>query len=122
MCPWVLSFKLAPGRQIGGLSNPKEDEMPIVAVFEFPGESLDKYRKVFEVGGRPITHQPSRRSHICYEHDGGFTVVDVWEDEASFAAFGEVIGPATAEAGLDAKPRVHQLSAEISQTGEWTTY
>ena len=72
--------------------------MPIVAVFEFPGESLDKYRKVFEAAGPPITDQPMRLSHICYEHDGGFSVVDVWQDEASFAAFGEVIGPATARA------------------------
>ena len=96
--------------------------MPIVAVFEFPGEDIAKYRKVFEAGGTPITNQPSRLSHICYQHDGGFTVVDVWTDEASFAAFGEVIGPATMQAGLDAKPSVHRLEATISQSGEWTTY
>lgn len=96
--------------------------MPIVAVFEFPGESLDKYRKVFEVGGAPITDQPKRLSHVCYPNDGGFTVVDVWVDEASFAAFGEVIGPATAQAGLDARPMVHRLAASISQDGVWTTY
>lgn len=96
--------------------------MPIVAVFEFPGENLDKYRKVFEVGGAPITDQPQRLSHVCFTNDGGFTVVDVWADEASFAAFGEVIGPATAQAGLDAKPRVHKLEATISQGGVWTTY
>lgn len=96
--------------------------MPIVAVFEFPGESLDKYRKVFEVGGRPITDQPQRLSHVCYAVADGFTVVDVWADEASFAAFGEVIGPATAQAGLDAKPMVHKLEATITQEGVWTTY
>ena len=59
---------------------------------------------------------------MCYRTEGGFTVVDVWEDEASFAAFGEVIGPATAEAGLQAKPQVHPLEATISRDGEWTTY
>ena len=96
--------------------------MPIVDVFEFPGEDLAKYHKVFEVGGAPITDQPSRLSHICYAHDGGFTVVDVWADEASFAAFGEIIGPATVAAGLDAKPAVHPLHATISQDGFWTTY
>jgi hypothetical protein len=31
--------------------------MAIVAVFEFPTESVDKYEKVFEVGGKP-TDQP----------------------------------------------------------------
>ena len=56
--------------------------MPIVAVFEFPGEDVAKYHKVFEVGGAPILEQPDRLSHICYRTDGGWTVVDVWEDEA----------------------------------------
>ena len=96
--------------------------MPIVAVFEFPGEDVAKYHKVFEVGGRPITDQPKRLNHICYRTDGGFTVVDLWEDEASFAAFGEVIGPATAAAGLDAKPLVYALEGTITREGVWTTY
>ena len=30
--------------------------------------------------------------------------MDVWADEQSFAAFGQIIGPATQQAGLDAKP------------------
>ncbi len=96
--------------------------MPIVAVFEFPGEDVAKYHKVFEVGGDAITNQPKRASHVCYRTEGGFTVVDVWEDDASFAAFGEIIGPAAAKAGLDAKPLVHPLDATISQDGVWTTY
>jgi hypothetical protein len=96
--------------------------MPVVAVFEFPDEDIAKYHKVFEVGGKPITDQPQRLSHICYRTGDGFTVVDVWEDEAAFASFGAVIGPATAQAGLDAKPAVHPLEATISQAGIWTSY
>ena len=96
--------------------------MPIVAVFEFPGEDIAKYHKVFEVGGAPILEQPTRLSHVCYGTETGFTVVDVWEDEASFAAFGEIIGPATARAGLDAKPVVHHLEGTISQDGTRTRY
>lgn len=96
--------------------------MPIVAVFEFPGEDIAKYHKVFEVGGAPILDQPSRLSHMCYRTEGGFTVVDVWADEASFAAFGEIIGPATAAAGLDAKPVVHPLEGSIANDGTRTTY
>ena len=57
--------------------------MPIVTVFEFPGEDIAKYHKVFEAGGPAILEQPARVSHICYRTEGGFTVVDVWEDEAS---------------------------------------
>lgn len=96
--------------------------MPIVAVFEFPGEDLAKYREVFEAGGAAILDQPNRLGHICYRTDGGFTVIDVWQDEASFAAFGEVIGPATEQAGLDARPAVHVLAGSITQDGSQTTY
>ena len=67
--------------------------MPIVAVFEFPGEDIAKYHKVFEVGGAPILEQPKRMSHLCYRTDGGWTVVDVWEDEASFAALNVTVTP-----------------------------
>lgn len=96
--------------------------MPIVAVFEFPGEDIAKYHKVFEVGGAPILEQPQRLSHVCYVNDGGWTVVDVWQDEAAFASFGEVIGPAAAAAGLDAKPRVYPLEGTIAQDGTRTVY
>jgi len=95
--------------------------MPIVAVFDFPGQDIARYRKVFDAGPA-ILEQPKRLSHLCYRTDGGFTVIDVWEDEASFAAFGEVIGPATQRAGLDARPVVHPLAGSISQDGTLTTY
>lgn len=95
--------------------------MPIVAVFEFPGQDIAKYRKVFDAGSA-ILDQPNRLSHICYRTDTGFTVIDVWQDEASFAAFGEVIGPATQQAGLDARPVVRPLAGLISQDGTHTSY
>jgi hypothetical protein len=96
--------------------------MPVVAVFEFPGEDIAKYHKVFEVGGQPVLEQPARLSHVCYRTEGGFTVVDVWRDEASFAAFGEVIGPAAAGAGLQAKPVVHPVEGTVAQDGTRITY
>ena len=96
--------------------------MPIVAVFEFPGEDVAKYHKVFEVGGAAILEQPARMSHVCFRTESGWTVVDVWADEASFAAFGEVIGPATVHAGLNAKPLVYPLEGTIAQDGTRTTY
>ena len=92
--------------------------MAIVAVFEFPGESVDKYEKVFEVGGPAVFDQPNRLHHVCYETGSGFTVVDVWADEQSFAAFGEIIGPATQKAGLEAKPAVHEVQGLITQDGQ----
>jgi hypothetical protein len=89
----------------------------IVAVFEFPNEPVEKYEEVFEVGGAPITDQPKRLSHVCYGTENGFTVVDVWADEESFAAFGEIIGPAIAQVGIDGKPVIHPVVGLISQDG-----
>lgn len=93
--------------------------MPIVTLFEFPTESIDKYHKVFEVGDTDrIVNQPNRLHHVCYQTEHGFAVLDVWADEASFGAFGEIIGPATAKAGLDAQPRVYPVAGIVTQAGE----
>lgn len=86
-----------------------------------PARTSLKYHKVFEVGGLAILEQPSRLNHICYRDDG-WTVVDVWEDEASIAAFREVIGPATHQAWRDASPPSTLLEGTIAQDGTRTTY
>jgi len=96
--------------------------MPIAAVFEFPGQDLAQYRKVFEAGGSPIIDQAQRLFHVCYSDGDGFTVVDVWEDEGAFAAFGEIIGPATAAAGLDARPKVFVVAGMITHDGRYSAY
>jgi len=96
--------------------------MPSAVVFEFPGEDIAKYHKVFEAGGSAILEQPNRLSHICYRTDAGFNVIDVWDDEASFGAFGEIVGPALAQAGLDAKPSLHPLEGTIARDGTRTVY
>lgn len=91
--------------------------MTIAAVFEYPNESVDKYEKVFELGGPAVTNQPSRLHHVCYRTPSGFTVVDVWADEQSFAAFGEVIGAALQRAGLDIKPAVFPVQGIVTRDG-----
>jgi hypothetical protein len=91
--------------------------MAIAAVFDFTNEPVEKYEKVFEAGGPAITDQPKRISHVCYTTGQGFTVIDVWEDEASFAAFGQIIGPAAQRAGLDARPAVHPVAGLIDRQG-----
>lgn len=91
--------------------------MPIAAIFNFPGESIDKYEKVFEHGGSAIHDQPKRLAHVCYQTDDGFTVVDVWADEDAFGAFGEVIGPAIAQAGLEGRPDVRLVQGFMLADG-----
>lgn len=96
--------------------------MAIAVVFEFPGEPISKYHKVFELGGPAINEQPARFDHICYQTDDGFTVVDVWDDEESFQAFGPTIGPALAGAGLDPKPRIYRIEATMGADGKHVTH
>jgi hypothetical protein len=91
-------------------------------VFEFPNEDIAKYHKVFEARGEAVLDQPQRLGHTCYSTDEGFTVIDAWADEASFAAFGEVIGPALQSAGLNAVPAVYALVGTITQDGSRSTY
>jgi len=90
--------------------------MAIAAVFEFPGEPVEKYRKVLDAG-EAIINQPNRLYHVCYHTDTGFTVIDIWADEQSFAAFGETLGPAVHNAGLDAKPASYPVEQVMTQDG-----
>jgi hypothetical protein len=88
--------------------------MPIAAVFDFPGEDIAKYHKVNEIGGPLINDQPQRTSHVCYRTENGFTVIDVWQDDESFAAFGPVIGPAITQAGLSGgPPRIYPVEGTM---------
>jgi hypothetical protein len=92
--------------------------MAIVVVIEFPNASIEDYEKVFEAAGDGLTNQPKRLHHICYRTgDRGFTIVNVWEDEAAFGAFGEVIGPALAQVGLEGNPQVFPLEEYIGAGG-----
>jgi hypothetical protein len=76
----------------------------IAAVFDFPGRTPEQYEEVFRIGGAAINNQPNRLSHVCYRTPTGIRVVDVWQDEESLAAFGVILGPAVAAAGLEAPP------------------
>jgi hypothetical protein len=92
--------------------------MAIVVVIEFPNDPIEKYDQAWETGGRPMVDQPKRLHHIAYRTgDIGFTVVDVWEDEEAFQAFGAIIGLATDAAGLDGRPTVHPLLGYVGPDG-----
>ena len=94
--------------------------MTIAAVFEFPSEQIEKYHQVFEAG-EAIVNQPDRLYHACYRTGTGFTVIDIWADEQSFAAFGETLGPAIQRAGLDARPAVYPVEQLMARDGTRTS-
>lgn len=91
--------------------------MTIAAVWNFEGSTAEQYEHVFKIGGAAIHEQPKRLSHVCYRTETGITVVDVWADEDSFAAFGAVIGPATEAAGLTTPPQVYAVQGFMSVDG-----
>lgn len=82
--------------------------MAIVVLFDFPDESIDKYDQALAEAA-DLRHQAARSHHICFETDGGWGVVDVWDSEEAFAEFGEVLGPVLQKLGLDAQPKIHPL-------------
>ena len=82
--------------------------MAIAAVFEFPGESIDKYDQALAKSPELRT-QPARSHHICFPTDKGWTVVDVWDSEEAFTKFGEVLGPVLQELQLNAQPKIYPV-------------
>jgi hypothetical protein len=92
--------------------------MAIAVNFELPeGSSLEQYDQLFRSNDQ-LSHQPDRRFHICYETATGFGVVDVWESEEAFAAFGEILGPLLAETDLKPTPHVHRIHQTLTAAGE----
>jgi ketosteroid isomerase-like protein len=85
--------------------------MTIAAFFDGSHLSMRDYDETLRHGGSAVWEQPARSSHLCFERDGGFVVVDVWESAEDLMAFGEtVIGPAMAAAGIEPlQPEVHEL-------------
>jgi hypothetical protein len=71
---------------------------------------------VFEAGP-VIVDQPSRLYHACCRTRDGFTVIDIWAEEESFAAFGQTLGPAVHNAGLDARHTIYPIEQIMTQDG-----
>jgi hypothetical protein len=92
--------------------------MTIAAMWQFKGNTVEQYEKVFEIGGRAIHEQPDRLSHVCFPVEDGIVVVDVWANEQAFASFGAVIGPATQQAGLAAPPSVYPVQGFMAVDGQ----
>jgi hypothetical protein len=65
--------------------------------------TLDQYFDVHKrLDALADEHSAGRLHHSCFGPDGELMVFDVWEDEASFGAFGTVLMPILAEVGVDA--------------------
>lgn len=76
--------------------------MAICIYFPVQGMSSDKYDEVIarleEAGqGAPA----GRTYHVAFEGEDGLQVVDVWESQETFDAFGQTLMPILGELGID---------------------
>ena len=95
--------------------------MAIVAVFQGPTLTLDKYEETV----RRLTNGQGLESpadwpveglltHIAGEGENGFRVVDVWESEEAFGRFGEQLLPILQEVGVEGEPETYPAHTFVS--------
>ena len=86
--------------------------MAIAVLFEFPGESIEKYDRSIEEYPE-ARDQPARSVHVCFKTENGWGVFDVWESPEAFEAFGAVLGPAMQKIGLSGTPKIYEVHNTI---------
>jgi hypothetical protein len=95
--------------------------MTVALVLDFPGGTKEQYDEVVErmqLGGKLA---PGSLAHSAGSYEGGWRVVDVWQDLATFGQFrDEKIIPFTSAAGL-AAPNVFVLEADEEEFPGGTT-
>ena len=84
--------------------------MAIVATFEVKGATASKYdeviRRLTEIGLRVPDGQ---LFHVCYGDKNSLQVIDVFESQAQFDAFGAKLMPILQELGVEARPSIHEV-------------
>jgi len=96
--------------------------MAVVLVHEGPTVTQERYEQVVTA----ITDGKERMEslsdwpvegilvHAAGQGPNGFRVVDVWESEEAAASFGEKLGPALAEAGIEEEPQLYPAHTFVS--------
>jgi hypothetical protein len=97
--------------------------MPIVAVFESPSLTREKYEEVVrKLTGGKRTRMESTADwpvegvlvHVAGQSGKGFRVVDVWTSEEAFRRFGERLTPILKEVGIEGAPDIYQSHAFVA--------
>ena len=95
--------------------------MAVVLVHQGPSLTQEKYdeivRRLTDGKGLSSTSDwpvPGILVHAAGQSPEGFRVVDVWESEAACQAFGEVLGPILAEAGVTDPPSIYPAHNFVS--------
>jgi hypothetical protein len=96
--------------------------VPIVAVFESPSLTREKYEESVRrlTGGGSRLKSPADWPvegllvHAAGQGEKGFRVVDVWESEDAFRRFGEKLMPILQAVGVAGEPEIYQAHTFVS--------
>jgi len=81
--------------------------MALVMKFAVSGMNAAKYSDVLkELEKKGAGAPQGRLYHVSYGSPDSLQVIDVWEDEKSFKAFGEKLMPVLQERGIQAPPEI----------------
>jgi len=84
--------------------------MAVALLFEGTGVTQAQYEQVLNQVAPGNQMAPGMLYHVAGPTDGGFRVVEVWESqEAVDRFFGETLGRALQEAGINVQPQVWQV-------------
>lgn len=95
--------------------------MAVVTVFQHPSLTQERYEETVRMitdGGSlespadwPV---PGLLVHAAGQGPSGFRVVDVWESEEAFAAFGEHLMPVFGAVGIEGEPEIYPAHTIVS--------
>jgi hypothetical protein len=82
--------------------------MAIVVVLDMPGMTIEQYDKADGLLAAAGQREPAgRTSHVAAPSSDGMLVIDIWESEELFGAFGSVLVSILKECGIQpSEPRI----------------
>lgn len=112
----------APGREAAFRVSIKEFDVAIVAVFQSPTLTQEKYEESVRrlTGGRSGLRSPADwpvpglLAHVAGQGPKGFRVVDVWESGEAFQRFGQTLMPILQALGVDGQPEIYPAHTFVS--------
>lgn len=88
--------------------------MALLAVFEIPGGTEDKYREILAgLEAKGLGAPDGRIHHVAAQAPDGWFVVDIYRDEAAMMAFGAGLQPELEKAGWVPKMTVYPVANTI---------
>ena len=76
--------------------------MAICIYFALQGMSAEQYDKVLDRLESAGQSAPAGRTyHVAFEGENGLQVVDVWDSQEAFDAFGQTLMPILGELGIE---------------------